>query len=234
MGCDEALWPARDLTEELARTIAPTGMSWEDFTIAGLCGGGAHYFKHLETDETTGEPRGFATESGKVELAIPFLQRRGADVVARFTPVPGVHVDVCHDLDCVTLITGARKQPYWASSYFEVPSMRARHPKPTVELSQATAERLGLAEGDACLISRQDTPDVEVLQYVHITNMLDDVASAEYGWWYPEAVEDEPDFEKCFESNINLLTRGTVEGVREPLIGTWIYNGIPCRIRKKE
>lgn len=77
MGCDEALWPARDLTEELARTIAPTGMSWEDFTITGLCGGGAHYFKHLEIDETTGEPRGFATESGKVELAIPFLQRRG-------------------------------------------------------------------------------------------------------------------------------------------------------------
>lgn len=199
-----------------------------------MCGGGAHYFKHLEIDETTGEPRGFATESGKVELAIPFLQRRGADVVARFTPVPGVHADVCHDPDCVTLITGARKQPYWASSYFEIPSMRARHPKPTVELSQATAERLGLAEGDACLISRQDTPDVEVLQYVHITNILDDVASAEYGWWYPEAVEDDPDFGKCFESNINLLTRGTVEGAREPLIGTWIYNGIPCRIRKKE
>lgn len=112
--------------------------------------------------------------------------------------------------------------------------MRARHPKPTVELSPTTAERLGLAEGDACLISRQDAPDVEVLQYVHITNMLDDVVSAEYGWWYPESVEDGPDFDKCLESNINWLTRGTVEGMREPLIGTWIYNGIPCRIRKKE
>ena len=234
MGCDEALWPARDLTEELARTIEPTGMSWEDFTITGICGGGAHYLKHLEVDEATGKPRGFATESGKVELAIPFLQRRGADLVARFTPVPGVHEGVCRGGDCATLITGARKQPYWASSYFEVPSMRARHPKPTVELSPATAERLGLAEGDACLISRQDAPDVEVLQYVHITNMLDDVVSAEYGWWYPESVEDGPDFDKGLESNINWLTRGTVEGMREPLIGTWIYNGIPCRIRKKE
>ena len=112
--------------------------------------------------------------------------------------------------------------------------MRARHPKPTVELSPATAERLGLAEGDACLISRQDAPDVEVLQYVHIANMLDDVASAEYGWWYPESVEDSPDFDECLKSNINWLTRGAVEGAREPLIGTWIYNGIPCRIRKKE
>lgn len=164
MGCDEALWPARDLTEELARTIEPTGMSWEDFTITGICGGGAHYLKHLEVDEATGKPRGFATESGKVELAIPFLQRRGADLVARFTPVPGVHEDVCRGGDCATLITGARKQPYWASSYFEVPSMRARHPKPTVELSPATAELRVLPKGTPAssrgrmLAGRRGTP----------------------------------------------------------------------------
>lgn len=234
MGCDEGLWPAHDLTEELARTIAPTGMSWEEFTITGLCGGGARYFKHLEIDEATGEPRGFATESGRVELAIPFLERRGSTLVAEFTPVPGVHEDVRSDDGCVTLITGARKQPYWASSYFEVPAMRERHPIPTVEMSQATAQRLGLAEGDACLISRQDAPDLEVLQYVHITDILDDVASAEYGWWYPEALEHAPDFAECLRSNINWLTRGTVDCKSEPLIGTWIYNGIPCRIRKKE
>ena len=35
------------------------------------------------------------------------------------------------------------------------------------------------------------------------------------------------------EHNVNLLTRGTVDMEPEPLIGTWIYNGIPCRIRKK-
>lgn len=234
MGCDEELWPAKNLTEELARTIAPTGMSWDDFTVTGICGGSTSYYKHLFPNPETGEMQGFATESGKVELAIPFLERQGADLVSHFTPVPGVHVDVCDDDDCVTLITGARKQPYWASSYFEVPSMRARHPKPTVEMSEKTASRLGLAEGDACLISRQDTPGIEVLQYVHIADMVDDVASAEYGWWYPESIADEPDFAECFKSNINLLTRGTVDGKAEPLIGTWIYNGIPCRIRKKE
>ena len=42
-----------------------------------------------------------------------------------------------------------------------------------------------------------------------------------------------PGFSGCFENNVNLLTRGTVDLEPEPLIGTWIYNGIPCRIRKK-
>ena len=58
--------------------------------------------------------------------------------------------------------------------------------------------------------------------------------SAEYGWWFPEELEGFPNFSGLFKSNINLLTRGFVEGKQEPLIGTWIYNGIPCRVRKKE
>ena len=233
LGDAEEHWPARDLTEELARTIAPAGMSWDRFTTVGLAGQGSGYFKHEQVDPATGKPRGFATESGKVELANPFLERLGAGLTSEFFPVPGVHVDRDESEGCVTLITGARKQPYWASSYFEVPDMRRRHPLPTVEMSEATAERLGLAEGDEVLISRQDTPDVEVLQYVHIANMVDGVASAEYGWWYPERKPGAPDYSGCFASNINLLTRGETGMAPEPLIGTWIYNGIPCRIRKK-
>ena len=110
---------------------------------------------------------------------------------------------------------------------------RKAHPLPTVEMSAATAQRLGLAEGDECLISRVDTPDVDIVQYVHVTDMVDGVASAEYGWWYPEKDMGSPGFSGCFENNVNLLTRGTVDMEPEPLIGTWIYNGIPCRIRKK-
>lgn len=234
MGDTEEDWPAKNLTEELARTIAPTGMSWQEFTVTGQCGNPAHYYKHEELDPSTGKPRGFATESGKVELANPFLASMGAGRTARFFSVPGVHVDRDEGEGCVTMITGARKQPYWASSYFEVPSMRKRHPKPTVGMSAATAQRLGLAEGDEVLISRQDTPEVEIVQYVHLENMVDGVVSAEYGWWYPEKRAGAPDYSGCFESNVNLLTRGTVPMDPEPLIGTWIYNGIPCRIRKKE
>ncbi len=233
LGDTEDNWPAQNLSEELARTIAPTGMTWEEFSVTGTCGHAHRYYKHEQIDPQTGEPVGFATETGKIELANPFLASKGAGRVAKFTAVPGIHENVSIGEGCVTLITGARKQPYWASSYFEVENMRAKHPKPTVEMSANTARRLGLAEDDEVLISRQDTPDVEVLQYVHIADMVDDVASAEYGWWYPEQEEGAPGYSGAFVSNINLLTRGTVDCEPEPLIGTWIYNGIPCRIRKK-
>ena len=247
VGQDPADWPAEDLTHELARVVERAGMSWEEFEVIGISSGGACANKQYFPNPETGEPMGFATESGKIELANPFLERLGAGLVAGWFPVPGIH-EAAPGVqgedgpvvgswrptgDCVTLITGARKQPYWASCYFEIEEFRKAHPKPTVEMSAKTAERLGLREGDACTIERADTPGIGVLQYVHVVDMVDDVASAEYGWWYPEQERGEPGFSGCFESNINLLTRGTVDMEEEPLIGTWIYNGIPCKIRKR-
>ena len=247
MGQDPQLWPAENLTEELSRVVGRVGMDWETFETVGIAAGPAVYSKQLFPNPETGEEMGFATESGKIELANPFLESLGAGRVAQWFPVPGVHEPLEGQQgqqgevpgawrpagDCVTLITGARKQPYWASCYFEVEGFRKAHPLPTVEMSAATAQRLGLAEGDECLISRVDTPDVDIVQYVHVTDMVDGVASAEYGWWYPEKDMGSPGFSGCFEHNVNLLTRGTVDMEPEPLIGTWIYNGIPCRIRKK-
>ena len=247
MGQDPELWPAENLTEELGRVVGRVGMDWETFETVGIAAGPASYSKHLFPDPQTGEPMGFATESGKVELANPFLESLGAGKVAQWFPVPGIHEPIEGQEgqegpvpgswrpggDCVTLITGARKQPYWASCYFEEESFRKAHPLPTVEMSEATAERLGLKEGDECCISRVDTPELEIVQYVHVTDMVDGVASAEYGWWYPEKEKGYPGLSGCFESNVNLLTRGTVDMEPEPLIGTWIYNGIPCRIRKR-
>ena len=247
MGQDPQLWPAENLTEELSRVVGRVDMDWETFETVGIAAGPAVYSKQLFANPETGEEMGFATESGKIELANPFLESLGAGRVAQWFPVPGVHQPIEGQQgregevpgawrpagDCVTLITGARKQPYWASCYFEVEGFRKAHPLPTVEMSAATAQRLGLAEGDECLISRVDTPDVDIVQYVHVTDMVDGVASAEYGWWYPEKDMGSPGFSGCFENNVNLLTRGTVDMEPEPLIGTWIYNGIPCRIRKK-
>lgn len=247
MGQDPQLWPAENLTEELSRVVGRVDMDWETFETVGIAAGPAVYSKQLFPNPETGEEMGFATESGKIELANPFLESLGAGRVAQWFPVPGVHQPIEGQQgregevpgawrpagDCVTLITGARKQPYWASCYFEVEGFRKAHPLPTVEMSAATAQRLGLAEGDECLISRVDTPDVDIVQYVHVTDMVDGVASAEYGWWYPEKDMGSPGFSGCFENNVNLLTRGTVGMEPEPLIGTWIYNGVPCRIRKK-
>jgi thiosulfate reductase / polysulfide reductase chain A len=218
----------------LTRVIEPTGMSWEAFKAYGIAGSSTRYYKYTKVNPETGQPQGFATPSGKVELANEMFEEMGAGLVANWFEIPGIHNEVPDDPNYVTLITGARKQPYWASCYFEVESFRKAHPKPLVDMSENTANRLGLEEGDECLISRIDDPSIEVLQYVHIADIVDDIASAEYGWWYPEICKSSDDFEECFKSNINYLTRGYVDTDPEPLIGTWIYNGIPCRIRKKE
>ena len=62
-----------------------------------------------------------------------------------------------------------------------------------------------------------------------VAQMVEEAVSIEYGWWYPELPAREPDLGGVWISNANLLTSADIE-TSDPLIGTWIYNGIPCRV----
>ncbi|MCL2883851.1 MAG: dehydrogenase, partial [Coriobacteriia bacterium] len=126
-----------------------------------------------------------------------------------------------------TLITGARRQPYWASSFFNNPEFRRRRPDPTVQISAATAAQAGLADGQwARLRTRRGTACFKV----QVAELVDGVLSAEYGWWYPEEAPGEPHLSGLWRSNVNILTEADPAGC-EPLIGSWTYNGIPCTIQ---
>jgi hypothetical protein len=59
--------------------------------------------------------------------------------------------------------------------------------------------------------------------------MREDVVSVEYGWWYPELPAREPELGGVWISNANALTSADIEN-SDPLIGTWTYNGLPCRV----
>ena len=72
---------------------------------------------------------------------------------------------------------------------------------------------------------------------VRITDMVDDVVSIEYGWWYPEKLKGMPGLSGVWESNANVLTGCDVpqgwDDVRaDALIGTWRYGAIPCWVKK--
>jgi anaerobic selenocysteine-containing dehydrogenase len=125
------------------------------------------------------------------------------------------------------MITGARTQPYWASSYFNNPRFRAMHPDPTVQMSAATLEQAGLTEGQWVEVS---TPRGSAVFKAAVADIVDGVVSVEYGWWYPEEQQGEPHLSGVWRSNVNVLTNADIENC-EPLIGTWTYNGIPCALK---
>jgi anaerobic selenocysteine-containing dehydrogenase len=166
-------------------------------------------------------PQGFSTSTGKLELANEFLDSLGAGRLPSPAPIPK------DKQRPYTLITGARMQPYWASSYFNNPQFRRAHPLPTAQLSQATMQAAGLEQGQWLTVS---TAGGEARFVAEAVEMVDGVVSVEYGWWYPEEEPGEPGLSGIWRSNANLLTSADIKDC-EPLIGSWAYNGIPCDIR---
>ena len=218
-------WPWETYSEALQASLKPAGISWDDFCRTGLYMGPRQYFKYQETDPRSGQTVGFATASGKIELYSNFLEQINADALPVPKPLP--EESSAYPLK---LITGARFQPYYASSYRQLKDFRQKHPHPWAEMSPATAAKYGLKDGSRVWV---ETEKGKAGFVVRIIEMRDDVISVEYGWWYPELEAAEPILGGMWLSNANILTSAEFES-SDPLIGTWTYNGINCRIAKED
>jgi anaerobic selenocysteine-containing dehydrogenase len=232
-------WPDETLGQAIERTLAPADVTWQRWTDQGIYCGPAVYHKqelpsepagaqeqacqgdvHLDTHTAPAAPQGFSTTTGKLELASEYLDALGAGRLPSPVPVP------CDPAYPLTMITGARTQPYWASSYFNNPRFRAMHPDPTAQMSRSTLEAAGLREGQWVEVS---TARGSARFKAEVAQIVEGVVSVEYGWWYPEEEQGEPHLSGAWRSNVNVLTSADIEGC-EPLIGTWAYNAIPCAL----
>jgi thiosulfate reductase/polysulfide reductase chain A len=214
-------WPWETWHDCLKACLAPTGVAWEEFCRTGFYGPPDQYYQQDLINPETGRPAGFATVSGKVELYSEILAELGGDPLP--TPRP---ISVNRGEYPLLLLTGARFHPYYASSFRQFESLRAVHPEPWAEMSAATAARLGLQEGSPVWV---ETERGRARFSLKITRMCDDVVSVEYGWWDPRLPASEPSLGGAWVSNANLLTGADLES-SDPLVGTWTYNGIPCRV----
>lgn len=233
LGQGEA-WPDESLEEAFATQLAPTGWDWEAYCFYGAYSMPSVPEKHL-LPGPDGKPQGFATTTGKIELASELLPRLGGEAL----PEQGPFMRLCspalverleaQGAHHVEMLTGCRKQPYNASMYLENSKFRKAVPGPVVEMSQKTADDFGLQAGDVALLT---TDKGEARFNVAIAKMRDDLISVDYGWWHPEdGVPQAPDFGGIWESNVNVLTSCELQ---EPLIGTWAYNAIDCMIQKDD
>ncbi len=226
LGMEDA-WPATSLEEEYDDLFALAGLDFAQFAEQGLYAPQPTYFKH-EAIGADGQPVGFATPSGKVELASSLLEQLGASPYPQPVPAAIAHADLPQGR--VVLITGARSQPFWASSYFHNQDFRTLHPHPLLGMAPQTAEALGLAAGDWVRV-RNDT-GAAVLK-VKLEDMPVGVASAEYGWWLPEQPAGAPGFSGALVSNVNMLTDNELNSC-ESVVGTWTYNGIEAFVEKAD
>ena len=205
--------------------LSPVGISWQDFCETGLYCPPRDYEKFEHVDEGSGFPAGFATPSSKIELYSEILDSIHAQ------PLP-VHISLTNESNAypLTLITGARTQPYYASAFRQVESLRRLHPEPLAEMSAGCAQGLGLAEGQAVWV---ESPHGRACFRLKLAVMKADVVSVEYGWWRPELGCAEPELGGVWRSNANLLTNADVQEY-DNLLGQWVCNGLPCRVYPAE
>jgi anaerobic selenocysteine-containing dehydrogenase len=240
-------WPEQNFAQAIEATLAVAGYSWQQWQEHGIYYNTQRFYKHdlLGAD---GKPQGFATTTGKLELASEYLVKLGSTPLPKPVPLPefphvagavsfsesasqDVQVDArSSDLELgrpVILITGARKQPYWASSYLNNSEFRSRYPLPLADMSKATLASLGISAGDWVTVR---TAKGEAQFVAAEAEQLDGIVSVDYGWWFPEEKTGLPHLSGAFRSNANMLTSCDIENC-EPLIGSWTYNGIVCYVR---
>lgn len=210
-------WSWKNFTESLDDILMPINLTWESFCETGLYAPLQEYHKY-ESYQKNNQP-GFATPSGKIELYSELLDQVGSSPLPVHQKQPGSSVEFP-----LLLITGGRKQPHWASSFRWLETLKKPGTAPQAEVSETTAEALGLHEGQEVIVQ---TPHGKTSFTLTIITMKDNVVNVDYGWWFPEQPLAEPGLGGTFKANANSLTTASFE-TSDPILGQWIYNRIPC------
>lgn len=146
-------WPWKTLRDVYDYRLSPQNLTFEEFALRKKSDAiPLVYHMYEQTNPKTGKPYGFGTPSGKVELKSAILDELGFDPVTHYEEPnfsPYSTPEYAEKYPYI-LITGGRVQPYYHSEHRQIPSLRAQHPDPIVEINPETAQALNppVADGD--------------------------------------------------------------------------------------
>jgi anaerobic selenocysteine-containing dehydrogenase len=171
------------------------------------------------------EQNGFATPSGKVELASTILEDMGFASLPNWRAAPPP--DPAYPL---TLFTGVRDDPFFQTGHRHIASLRKRQPNPMAFLSPSDAKDLGIAQNDEVTIS---TKQGSVLLKADIRDdMPAGVVRVPHGWWLPERPEGDGTLSGAWIHADAQICPDDADH-RDPEQGIPHLKGIACRVVKK-
>lgn len=175
------------------------------------------------------ESRGFATQTGKVELYSTLLEKFGYDPLPTYKEEPLSPInqpELAQEYPYI-LINGARRLEYMHSGWRQVSLIRRRYPFPEVEVHPETCRALGLEDGQWVWI---ETRRGRVIQKCRMFDGIPPgVVHADFDWWYPEMEEAEPSLFGVWLSNVNVLTEDG-DDVCGAEMGSWSLRQTLCRL----
>lgn len=180
-----------------------------------------HRFGKYAEAGPDGAPRGFATESRRVEIYSELLLRHG------YAPLPRHLAPPEPEAAFPLRLTSAKNGLYCHSQQRNLVSLRRRAPDPVVMLHPEAAAARGLEEGDAVVLR---TPRGSARFVLRLDASLDPgVAVGEYGWWQacPELGRGPADPLDPAGSNYNLLIDS---GAVDPISGSQPLRTAVCEV----
>jgi anaerobic selenocysteine-containing dehydrogenase len=213
LGLGEFFW--NNEKEALDEMLKPSGYSWEEFKE----------MRNLEAKKEYKKPEEglFMTSSGKVDIYSERLEGLGCSPMPLFEELSKFRFYSSKEYPL--LLFNGKEAPYMLTGYKQIDFMRSKKSQPTVELNPATAEKLGMKEGEWVYI---ETKKGRIKQMLSLNPDLDPrLVYASFGWWFPETSEDLYQFRK---SNLNLLTESAAPF--DSVTGSVELGGIPCRVGK--
>jgi anaerobic selenocysteine-containing dehydrogenase len=215
VGLRQYFWD--DWSECLDEILAPSGLTWEQFTEKRIL--------HATKEYRKPEEGLFKTPSGKVELYAERLKATGNSPMPTFAEVSGFLFEPSDEFPL--LLFNGKEAAFMLTGYKHSKIARKLKNQPTVDLHPETAEKAGLKEGDWVYI---ETKNGRIKQELHLDPHLDPrLVYASFGWWFPEEPEDNFQFRK---SNINVLL--TNAPPYDSATGSLEMGGIPCKVYKAE
>jgi len=230
LGLGEHFWDG-DLDAAYRHQLAPSGVTLEELRANP---GGIRvplrttYEKHAAAGPD-GTPQGFATPSRKIEIWSEIFLEHGYPALPEFKELivgPVSRPDLAEQFPLI--LTSAKNALFCNSQHRALPSLRKRHPDPTVELHPDSAAARGIAAGDWVEIV---SPEGSMRARATLNSKIDPrIVVGQHGWWQACEALEAPSYDpfSAMGSNFNMLI-GTA--ALDPISGTASHKSYLCDVR---
>ena len=184
------------------------------------------YRKYAEPDPATGEARGFATPSGRIELyALPFAAA-GYDPMPRHTePVDSPLKDRGDAYPLV--LTSFRTMQFIGPQNRNIPRLRSRQKDPFMELHPETAADAGIEDGAWATLENAHGSVRLKVRYARALHPR--VVCAPYGWWQACTELDLPGHDPFADDGANI-NRLIADADIDPISASVPHRSRMCRV----
>ena len=224
LGLGEHFWNG-DLDTLFRHMLSRTGLTLEDVKAqpGGITLEVKQAYRKYARKGASGEVQGMKTPSRKIEIYAQAFLAHGYD------PLPSVQERYAGGAEFPLTLTSHKLIEYCHSQGRGIPALRARAPRPYIEIHPETAGAFGITNGETIALR---THAGEIRLEARLTDVINPgIVATQTGWWDSCEELGLPGQDPFSDAgaNINLIM---TNDVLDPISGSVPLKAYPCTLRR--